>query len=208
MDASKPNTEQKILEAAEKLFLEQGFMKTTTAQIAKEAGCNQALVHYYYRTKEHLFEKVYGEKLKEVVDGFMSINIQACSFEEAIRKIVSMHIDFFRQNPLIMPFILREKLNGPNETVDMLINNMMDYVRPMADIMRKKLDDEIAKGRIREISLFDFLTTIVSLDAGSVLISPVVQNVLRIPDEERDRLLEQRKEEVVSTVLASLRKQQ
>ncbi len=207
MEPNKQNTEDKILAAAEKLFLQQGFMKTTTAQIAKEAGCNQALVHYYYRTKEHLFEKVYGEKLKEVANSFMRINMQATSFEESIRNMVSLHMDFFKQNPQIMPFILREKLNGSNGTVDILINSMMNHLRPLTILLQKKLDEEISKGNIRPISLFDFITTIVSLDAGSVLIAPLVQNVLHISEEERERLFEKRKEEVVHVILASLRKQ-
>ena len=59
MKPKEENMEYKILKAAEKLFLEQGFIRTKMAQIAEEAGCNQALVHYYYRTKELLFEKIY-----------------------------------------------------------------------------------------------------------------------------------------------------
>ena len=58
------NTEAAILEAAEKLFMEQGFASTTTMQIAKRAGCNQALVHYYFRTKDNLFEKIFEEKVR------------------------------------------------------------------------------------------------------------------------------------------------
>ncbi|MGI6219129.1 MAG: TetR/AcrR family transcriptional regulator [Bacteroidaceae bacterium] len=205
MNPNEQSTEFKILEAAEKLFLQQGFIKTTTAQIAKEAGCNQALVHYYYRTKEHLFEKVYGEKLKEVADNLIRINQQATSFEESICNMVSMHMDFFKKNPQIMPFILREHLNGPNETISVLINTMLNHVRPLVPILKKKLDEEIEKGHIRPISLFDFLTTIISLNAGSVLIAPLVQNVLGISDAEREQLFEKRKKEVTATILASLK---
>ena len=49
--------EQAILRAAERLFLDKGFALTSTTEIAREAGCNQALVHYYFRTKENLFSK-------------------------------------------------------------------------------------------------------------------------------------------------------
>ena len=54
--------EKLILEAAEKLFLEKGFDLTSTTQIAKEAGCNQALVHYYFRTKDNLFNMIFESK--------------------------------------------------------------------------------------------------------------------------------------------------
>ena len=54
-----PTMEIQILETAEKLFLEKGFASTSTTEIAREVGCNQALVHYYFRTKENLFNTIY-----------------------------------------------------------------------------------------------------------------------------------------------------
>ena len=51
--------ENKILEAAQELFLEKGYMATSTVDIAKKVGCNQALVHYYFRTKQNLFKQIY-----------------------------------------------------------------------------------------------------------------------------------------------------
>jgi len=56
--------EQLIVETAERLFLEKGFAMTSTTEIAKEIGCNQALVHYYFRTKAKLFEAIFEKKIK------------------------------------------------------------------------------------------------------------------------------------------------
>ena len=67
MKADDKSMEFQILEAAEKLFLKQGYVKTSIGQIAKLAGCNQALVHYYYRTKDNLFEKIFEEKVGIIV---------------------------------------------------------------------------------------------------------------------------------------------
>ena len=64
MKNEETNTELAILKAAEELFLEQGFEQTTTKQIAQRAGCNQALLHYYYRTKDNLFVQIFEEKVK------------------------------------------------------------------------------------------------------------------------------------------------
>ena len=78
------NMEYKILKAAEKLFLEQGFIRTKMAQIAEEAGCNQALVHYYYRTKELLFEKIYEEKIEQMLSNLLITTSSDAPFEEKI----------------------------------------------------------------------------------------------------------------------------
>ena len=94
MNKDKNNMEQKILEVAERLFMEQGFTATTTAKIAKEAGCNQALVHYYYRTKEQLFERIYREKMQLMVTSVTSINTSGSTFEEKVASIIEAHWDF------------------------------------------------------------------------------------------------------------------
>ena len=60
------NLEQDILDAASELFLSRGFDNTSTTDIAKKAGCNQALVHYYFRTKENLFQRIFLQKSPHV----------------------------------------------------------------------------------------------------------------------------------------------
>ncbi len=122
---NKTDTETRILESADRLFLRQGFDKTTTAQIAREAGCNQALVHYYYRTKEHLFEKIYGSKIEMAAQGFLSHNTACSTFEEKVRAIVETHMRFLEENPLLVAFVLRESLNGTPNVVRMIIRKLM-----------------------------------------------------------------------------------
>ena len=75
-------TEEEILLAAEELFLEQGFAQTTTAQIAQRAGCNSALVHYYYRTKENLFARIFGSKVELMLRNIFSFDRQDETFPE------------------------------------------------------------------------------------------------------------------------------
>ena len=73
--------EQAILRAAERLFLDKGFALTSTTEIALEAGCNQALVHYYFRTKENLFEKIFEQKIRMLISNIFSIDREGGTFE-------------------------------------------------------------------------------------------------------------------------------
>ena len=61
--SKKDNTEQAILQTAETEFLDKGFALAKTTEIAKQAGVTHAMLHYYYRTKEKLFERVFQEKV-------------------------------------------------------------------------------------------------------------------------------------------------
>ena len=74
--------EKSILEAAESLFLEKGFARTTTTMIAREVGCNQSLIHYYFRSKEKLFQLVFEKYLQIFTVGLSTIANNSLTFEE------------------------------------------------------------------------------------------------------------------------------
>ena len=78
------STEQAIVTAAEELFLERGYAKTSTVEIAKRAGCNQALVHYYFRTKENLFQEIFSKKILAFLRGVVSLDQQDLPFEHPL----------------------------------------------------------------------------------------------------------------------------
>ncbi|WP_300796240.1 TetR/AcrR family transcriptional regulator [uncultured Bacteroides sp.] len=206
MNKDKANMEQKILEAAEKLFMEQGFASTTTAKIAKEAGCNQALVHYYYRTKELLFERIYKEKMQLMVNSITNINTSGSTFEEKVVGVINAHWDFLTKNPLIVWFALRENLNGSTA----LVNLFMKEIRPKAvdafSKLEKDLNTEIEKGNISPITIYDLLLTIISLDIAHFVIQPFYQMIVGDGETSVKHILDNRKEEVIKTVLARLKK--
>lgn len=205
MKAEDKNMEYQILEAAEKLFLEQGFAKTTTGQIAKLAGCNQALVHYYYRTKDNLFDKIFEEKIRLVVINLMTVNKSDISIAERIPQMISMHFDFLKQNPNLLTFVLNEIASNP-ERIQFLINKVQNYPKTVFDALDAGLKKEIEAGNIRPITSADLLLTIISLNAVPFIILPTLQKVLNMPDAACQDFLERRKQEVIETVLSRLRK--
>ncbi|MCD8293032.1 MAG: TetR/AcrR family transcriptional regulator [Prevotellaceae bacterium] len=206
MKEVQQDTEHKILEAAERLFLAQGFVKTTTLQIAKEAGCNQALVHYYYRTKEHLFERIFGEKMQLLVQNLLGLKQEDVTFEERISRLIDVHYDFVKQHPLVVSFVLREGLDSSSEIFKRTIEELKTHVRPLFARLQQEVDEEVAGGRIRPISATDLALTILSLDFASFVLLPIMGKVLEIPAGELSAIAEQRKREVVEVVLARLRK--
>ena len=86
MISTAERTEKAIIEAAARLFLEKGYASTSTTEIAKEAGCNQAMVHYYFRTKDRLFEAVFADKFQGFVSSIMNISEGDLPFEEKLTQ--------------------------------------------------------------------------------------------------------------------------
>lgn len=206
MKKDDQNMELKILESAEKLFLEQGFLKTTTGQIAQLAGCNQALVHYYYRTKEQLFERVYEQKIQLLFSNFIA-EVETCdSFEESITRMVRMHFRFLKENPMLPSFLLNESLNNPLERMSALKAKLSVLIPTVKRRLEETLNREIAAGNIRPISVLDLLFSIISLNVMPFLVMPLFQTLTDSSDEDMQTLLAHREEEVVNLILARLKK--
>ena len=204
MKTEKQNIEQTILEAAERLFLAQGFMKTTTAQIAREAGGNSAMVHYYYRTKEQLFERIYGDKIGLVIENLSSVSGSQGSLEERIGQIIDVYFSFLSRNPRLPAFLLYEARQSP--TVSEHINNRLrDALQSIVTPIDKDLQAAIAEGRIRPIQTIDLFMTVLTLCIGSFLIIPVFRDVWDLTDEQFADLMRRRREEIKETVLSRIK---
>lgn len=205
---SKPplerSTEQAILDAAERLFLEKGFARTSTTEIAKAAGCNQALVHYYYRTKDNLFESIFESKAKLLLSGFLQIHDESSPFEQVLAGMVRSHFDMLAQNPRIPVLIVNELLTNP-ERLRALREKLGPLPAGIAKGLQKRLDLESANGTIRPTLLVDLFFTILGLNALPFLAGPIVKTATEMSDADFESLLHRRREENVRIVLASLR---
>lgn len=205
MKNEEKNTEQAILQAAEALFLKQGFAQTTTKQIAQQAGCNQALVHYYFRTKDNLFVQIFEEKAKFIATHFLDINSTAQTLEERISQMVELHFELFRKNPRLVPFLLKEVLSDPVRVAPIL-DKIKQYMVKIFGKIDEALHEEIEKGAARPVSTLNVILTLVSLDMAPFIIAPVLQRVLDLTDEQLDEQLDKRKPEVVEILLRQIRK--
>ena len=205
MKNEETNTGQAILKAAEELFLEQGFEQTTTKQIAQRAGCNQALLHYYYRTKDNLFVQIFEEKVKFIATHFLDINLTAQTLEERISQMVELHFELFRKNPRLVPFLLKEVLSDPVRVAPIL-DKIKQYMVKIFGIIDEALHEEIEKGAARPVSTLNVILTLGSLDMAPLIIAPVLQPVLDLTDEQLDEQLDKRKPEVVEILLRQIRK--
>src|SRR6202000_2667967 len=110
------STEEKIKEAARKLFTQKGFSATRTRDIAEEAGINLALLNYYFRSKQKLFDLIMMENFRQFIQGIsFSFLEESTPLDHKIEKIATLYIDFLSQNPDLPLFILNELRNNPTQ---------------------------------------------------------------------------------------------
>lgn len=201
---NKDGMEISILNAAEQLFLEKGFNGVSTTQIAQKVGCNQALIHYYYRTKANLFQKVFENKLKYIISLFEIIDDKNLSFQEKLVIKIKSHFDALAQNPLLPMFVLNE-IRSNSSTISIIRETFKKEAPILINRVEEELKIEINAKRIRNISALDLLMNIISLNIFVFLTRPIMEFVFLIDENKKNEMLENRKQEIVNTILNSLR---
>ncbi len=204
MTENNNNTEKEILDAAERLFLKKGFALTSTTEIAKEVGCNQALVHYYYRTKEKLFTGIFEKKALLFLSDFINGSRKDLPFEEKIKGLIEAHFNMLLENQQL-PFFLFTELILNEKRLDVLKKNLSDNYSEVYRKLDDELKSEIAKGNIRQMTFMDILFTIVSLNGMVFMINPIIKKTLMIDENEYREFIKKRRNENIRIVMLSLK---
>ena len=198
--------ELRIREVAQELFFKQGYAATSTTQIAKEVGCTQALVHYYYRTKENLFRQIFLEQIEAALNVISRSLASEQSFEDFLRSAISLYFDTLMQNPRLPYFVLEELVSNP-ERRKYLREHFVK--KPGYAMLYMQLDARVKAeqqaGRLAKIDAFDIMMSVASLTVFTFISLPMYQDLLSRTDEQVREFVHHRKEEVTRLVLQGVR---
>ena len=167
------NIEKRILWVAERLFLEKGFSDTSTTEIAKTVGCNQALIHYYFRTKEKLFWDVFAPKMEQVVEYLDAPLDESIDFMDRIVNIIDFYFGILELDERLAPFIVNELIMNPGRWDKFRDRFLRSESRSMAFVrFERMVEDEIRAGHIRPTKAIDLLLDIMSLTISAFIVAP------------------------------------
>lgn len=195
------STEQKIFDAAHEIFTQKGMDGAKMQEIADKAGINKALLHYYYRSKEKLYEAVVKAVMAKALPTVRQVIESELPLEEKITRFIDFYIGLISKNTFIPLFIISEINKHP----DHFFENVMPKQLPQPEIFFRQVQDEVAAGRIRPIDPRHLIIHIISLCIFPFLGKPLMRMLLGLSPEEMKKLLDQRKQEVTSFVLAGLK---
>lgn len=201
------NIEKRILWVAERLFLEKGFSGTSTTEIAKSVGCNQALIHYYFRTKEKLFWDIFSPKMEQVVEYLDAPLDENLDFLERIRNIIDFYFGMLELDERLAPFIVNELIMHPGRWEYFRQRFLRSESRSNAyDRFESMVQEEVAKGTIREVQAIDVLLDIMSLCISTFIVAPMGFAHGECDTDSRKEYLAHRKSAVTELVISGLRK--
>lgn len=157
MNSQNNDTESRIIRAAEKVFIEKGFSETSMSDIASEAGINRPVLHYYFRTKEKMFQAVFGNIVTSFVPHIHDIILHNdMPLEERIGRIVDIYFGVLREKPTLPLFIIREI----NRNMEYMSNTIAElHLNLYIEKISGALLEEMKQGKMKTVPIqFVFFT--------------------------------------------------
>ena len=190
MEANDTSTEEKIKQAARHVFHIKGYAGTRTRDIAEEAGINLALLNYYFRSKEKLFEIVMLETLRDLLDSMTSVlnNVES-SFETKLDMVINNYITLLIKEPEIPLFILSELRSNPEHLLQKM--NAKEII--MQSHFVKQLGEVIHKNSLAQKDLLHLIINILGMTIFPFVARPIVQSIGEMSSEQFNMMMEERK---------------
>jgi TetR/AcrR family transcriptional regulator len=195
------STEQRIFDAAHEVFTQKGMDGAKMQDIAEKAGINKALLHYYYRTKEKLYESVAKAVLNRAIPAIRQVLESDVPLQEKLYGFIDTYIGIIRSNPFIPLFIISEINKHPQHFFDKILP--IDLPQPHHFI--HQVEEAISRGEIRAVNPRHLVLHVISMCVFPFIGRPMIRIVLGMTHQEMELFLDERKTEVKSFVAAALR---
>ena len=196
------NTEDLIKEAARKVFTSKGLSASRMEDIAAEAGVTKALVNYYYRSKERLFEAIFQEEMLELTENTRRIlENNQMSILDKIRGIIYGDFDVFLKNPGLPLFVMSEMARNP-----CLVDDCKAHLPKsnLLDDFVQQINKEVALGNLKAVDARMLWIDMLSLITMPFVAKSFVAHLLHLNDEAYLQLMHTRKTHVAEFIINSI----
>ncbi len=191
------DTAARILNAAEEEFMEKGYGNAKMMSIAARAGVSHSMLHYYYRSKENLFQRIFNEKARLITEILEGVYSKDLSLKEIISQFIRKQFNLMMENERFIWFVIDELIHNEEnlmKVIDIVRPKMSDYLSWFNGLLEK----EIEEGHVRRISVRSLIMDILSLNASSFLCIPALKKLA--PELDLNEFLLERREENVEFI--------
>ncbi len=197
------STEERILQSATEVFILKGYDGSTMQEIADNASINKSLLHYYYRSKDKLFSRVFGMVFHLFLPRLNRIFESDLGIFEQIEQFTELYIDTILKNPYIPMFVMREITNNPNRLAE-----VVKHIGLRPEKAFQSIQQEIDKGTIVDIDPRQLIVNIIAMSIFPFAGKPMLKAILFEGDDKAYQdFLVSRKKEVSKFIINSIRKQ-
>ncbi|PZR25325.1 MAG: TetR/AcrR family transcriptional regulator [Citrobacter freundii] len=196
-------SEEKILDAARTVFLQKGMAGARMQEIADEAGINKALLHYYFKSKELLFDRVFLQAAEKLFPKMNAILNGDLPLFEKIENFIDTYIGIMIENPYLPLFVLNEIHRDP-EGFYKRMSHEMKFPRPEKFLLQ--IDEEVKAGRIKPVSPLQLFMTIISGTVFPFVGKPLFQAHIGVDEFQFRQFILQRRTDFARFIIDGLKK--
>lgn len=187
MATNDNNLEEKIIETAQQLFVKNGFTETNMSDIATAVGINRPTLHYYFRTKDKMFQAVFGNIILSLAPQIQNIMTQDKPISERISKVVDAYFKIFSQNPYLPIFIIREIERDMEHLIETSRELQLEqYFNKIAISLQQEMDS----GKLRQVPLYFVFYTFYGLLVFPFLTKKLSVSLFLNKDEDFNEMLQ------------------
>lgn len=180
MEQKKDNTEEKILNAAHEVFVQKGMDGARMQEIADEAGINKALLHYYFRSKEKLFEAIVSKVIKVAFPGFTNIISEDIDFETKLGRFVDSYFEMLFKHPFLPVFVMKELSRDPSGLFKLIAKFGFN-----PDFVLKEIEKAMDNGEIKRMDPRHLIVNVISMCIFPFAVKPLL-NYLVFKDDKQE----------------------
>lgn len=195
-------TEKQILEAAKQVFQERGFAGARMQEIADKAGINKSMLHYYFRSKDNLFQTVFQKSIRQFFPKIFEVLNSGLAFHPKINKLVETYYQMFKEQPHLPRFIIHEMNQHPDRFKQFVSSIGIEIPEQFI----KQIRTEIEAGTMKEIDPREFIINTIGMCVFPLIARPMIETVFGMNDEQYQQFLEHRKKELPKFILNAVKK--
>ena len=211
----KPNsqrdgsTEQRILDAAHAVFVRAGTAGARMQEIAREAGVNSALLHYYFRTKDRLAQAVFVRAAGDLLPAVIRILASDAPLEEKVEQVVRTELRHLARAPYLPGYILSELTHHPGRATQLVsaVTGMVpaDIGGCVLGVLKTQINARVRAGRMHPIAADQFVVNLLSMCVFPFAARPMLMVLFGLDQAGFDRFIDRRRKELTPFFLRALR---
>lgn len=200
MADSKSDTETLIFEAACRVFQRKGYGGARMQEIADEAEINKSMLHYYYRSKDKLFQEVFQRQMSQLFPVIFGVLGADHPLDEKITRLVEAYYSFLEEHPFLPQFIMIEMNRNPGRIKQFIREKGVQPPEPFF----RQVEDEIAKGNLQPVEPRQLLVSIIGLILFPFLGRTMIEGVFGLDEQEYQQFMQARKEFLPDFILNAI----
>jgi AcrR family transcriptional regulator len=203
------DTERRILDAAHVVFMRRGTAGARMQAIAAEAGVNQALLHYYFRTKEQLAQTAFARAASQFMPAVIDVMASDGELEDKVARVVALELDHLSRVPSLPGYIIGEVTHHPERARQLIMamaGQSADRIRPRVfGALEAQIAARVASGAMRPIAPQTFMVNLLALCIFPFAARPMLMAMLGLDERGFARFIARRREELPAFFLGGLR---